>query len=100
LGAAEMLGTTELTPKQAEFVRMIDRAGNALLSVINEVLDHSKIEAGRLELESVAFDLHALIGRVSDLLSVSASEKGLEVLTKRAPEVPRRVVGDPQRLQR
>ena len=57
LGAAEMLATTELDPKQEEFVKMIDRAGNNLLSVVNEVLDHAKIEAGRLELETLPFDL-------------------------------------------
>jgi signal transduction histidine kinase/CheY-like chemotaxis protein len=100
LGATEMLGGTTLTPKQAEYVQMLDRAGNNLLSVINEVLDHAKIEAGRLELESVPFDLAAALDRVASLMSVAASERGLEILSKLVPSVPRRVVGDPARLQR
>jgi signal transduction histidine kinase/DNA-binding response OmpR family regulator len=100
LGATEMLGATALTPKQAEYVQMLDRAGNNLLSVINEVLDHAKIESGRLELESVPFDLDAALDRVATLMSVAASEKGLEVLSKLLPGAPRRVVGDPARLQR
>ncbi len=100
LGAAEMLATTELDAKQAEFVKMIDRAGNNLLSVINEVLDHAKVEAGRLELERIPFDLDMTVGRVKDLLAATAAEKGLELLTRREAGVPQRVVGDAQRLQR
>jgi signal transduction histidine kinase/CheY-like chemotaxis protein len=100
LGATEMLGATALTPKQAEYVQMLDRAGNNLLSVINEVLDHAKIEAGRLELESVPFELTAVFDRVATLMSGAASEKGLEILSKLLPSVPRLVAGDPARLQR
>jgi signal transduction histidine kinase/CheY-like chemotaxis protein len=100
LGAAEMLGATALTPTQAEYVQILDRAGSNLLWVINEVLDHAKIEAGKLELESVPFDTGAALDRVAGLLSVAAREKGLEILVKRAPGVPRRVIGDPARLQR
>jgi signal transduction histidine kinase/DNA-binding response OmpR family regulator len=100
LGAAEMLATTELDGKQEEFVKMIDRAGNNLLSVINEVLDHAKIEAGRLDLEELPFDLDLAVGRVKELLAPTAAEKGLELLTRRGPGVPRRVTGDAQRLHR
>jgi signal transduction histidine kinase/CheY-like chemotaxis protein len=100
LGAAEMLGGTTLTPTQTEYVQILDRAGSNLLSVINEVLDHAKIEAGKLELESVPFDAGAALDRVASLLSVAAKEKGLEILVKTAPGVPRRVIGDPARLQR
>jgi signal transduction histidine kinase/CheY-like chemotaxis protein len=100
LGAAELLAATSLTSRQSEYVRLLDRAGNNLLATINEVLDHAKIEAGRLELENVRFDLGALLDRVVELMSVAASKKGLEILSKRAPEVPRYLMGDPQRLQR
>ena len=100
LGATEMLGSTPLSAKQTEYVQMLDRAGNNLLSVINEVLDHAKLEAGKLELESVPFDLGAVVDRVAMLLSGAASEKGLEILVKRLPSVPTRVIGDPARLQR
>src|SRR4051794_32524166 len=100
LGAAELLGGTSLTPKQAEYVRLLDRAGNNLLSIINEVLDHAKIEAGKLELETVRFDVAAVVDRIVELMSVGASEKGLEILSKRSPGVPRFLMGDPRRLQR
>jgi signal transduction histidine kinase/DNA-binding response OmpR family regulator len=100
LGAAELLAATALTPKQTEYVRLLDRAGNNLLATINEVLDHAKIEAGKLELENVRFDLAALLDRVVELMSVGASKKGLDVLSRRSPEVPRYLMGDPQRLQR
>jgi signal transduction histidine kinase/DNA-binding response OmpR family regulator len=100
LGAAEMLGATQLSLKQREYVEMLDRAGNSLLSLVDEVLDHAKIEAGRLQLESAPFELAAAVDRVVKLMSVTASDKGLELLSKVLPNVPGRVVGDPARLQR
>jgi signal transduction histidine kinase/DNA-binding response OmpR family regulator len=100
LGAGDLLASTSLTEKQAEYIAMLNAAGNNLLSVINEVLDHAKIEAGRLELESVTFDCSVLLDRVVDLLAVSASRKGLELFSKYVPTAPRFVTGDPSRLQR
>ena len=82
LGVADLLATTELSGKQLEYVGLLNRAGNNLMSVINEVLDHAKIEAGRMELECVPFDCAALVERVVELLSVSASQKGLDLLSK------------------
>lgn len=100
LGAAEMLAKTPLTPQQAEYSQILNRAGNTLLSVVNEVLDISKIEAGRLELECVPFDCAAVVKRVADMLSVSAAAKGLELRAQYTPGTPRRVMGDPNRLER
>jgi signal transduction histidine kinase/CheY-like chemotaxis protein len=100
LGAAEMLQATELTETQAEYVGLLNGAGTNLLATVNEVLDHAKIEAGQLELDIIPFDCAAAVDRVAQLLSVSASEKGLDLLAKYTPETPRYVVGDPERLQR
>jgi signal transduction histidine kinase/CheY-like chemotaxis protein len=100
LGAAEMLQATELSETQAEYVALLNGAGTNLLATVNEVLDHAKIEAGQLELEIIPFDCAAVVERVVKLLSVSASEKGLDLLAKYTPETPRYVVGDPERLQR
>ncbi len=100
LGAAELLAGTPLNPAQQEYVRILESAGNNLLSVINQVLDHAKIEAGRLELETTPFDLDALLDRATGLMSAAVSKKGLELLSKRAPDTPRRLIGDPSRLQR
>jgi signal transduction histidine kinase/DNA-binding response OmpR family regulator len=100
LGVADLLATTELSGKQLEYVGLLNQAGNNLMSVINEVLDHAKIEAGRMELECVPFDCAALVERVVELLSVSASQKGLDLLSKYTAGVPRYVKGDSNRLQR
>jgi signal transduction histidine kinase/FixJ family two-component response regulator len=100
LGAAEMLQSTALTESQSEYVTLLNRAGNTLLSTVNEVLDHAKIEAGQFELDSMPFDCAAAVNRVVDLLSMSASAKGLDLLAKYTPETPRHVVGDAARLQR
>ncbi len=100
LGAAELLSATGLDEKQREYAGMLTRAGNNLLSVINDVLDHSKLEAGRLELERVPFECAATVNRVVELLSVSASEKGLHLVAKCLPGVPKHLTGDPNRLQR
>jgi len=100
LGAAEMLQATELNETQAEYVALLNGAGTNLLATVNEVLDHAKIEAGQLELDIIPFDCAATVDRVAQLLSVSAAEKGLDLLVKYTPETPRYVVGDPERLQR
>jgi signal transduction histidine kinase/DNA-binding response OmpR family regulator len=100
LGAAELLHSTELNSTQSEYVNLLNRAGNNLLATVNEVLDHAKIEAGQFQLEALPFDCAAAVDRVVDLLSVSASLKGLDLFAKYTPETPRYLVGDSDRLQR
>jgi signal transduction histidine kinase/DNA-binding response OmpR family regulator len=100
LGTAELLAKTPLDATQAEYVQILNRAGNTLLAVVNEVLDISKLEAGRLELESVPFDCAAAMKKVVDLLSMQVGGKALELKLEYAADAPRRVTGDPNRLER
>ncbi|MBQ0942208.1 response regulator [Ideonella sp. 4Y16] len=73
-------------------------AAEALLGVVNDILDSSRIEAGRLELENVAFELPSVLRRVSDSLSFEAESKGVEFFVRLDPNIPTRLVGDPLRL--
>jgi PAS domain S-box-containing protein len=99
LGMAELLAETPLNEEQREYVRTFQRAGDTLLALINDVLDLSKVEAGQLELERVAFYLDELVEHIADVLAVRAHAKGLELFVHVLPDVPTRVTGDPPRLR-
>jgi two-component system sensor histidine kinase/response regulator len=88
-----------LPPKQQDYVHKAHVAARNLLQILNDVLDVSKIEAGYLELESIDFDLEAVIGEMADVLGLKAEEKGLELLFSAAPDLPARLIGDPSRLR-
>ncbi len=98
IGMADLLWETELSPNQRKFVRIFRRAGSNLLSLINDILDLSKIEAGHLELETIEFDLVELIDKAIEILAMRANEKGLELACHIASDVPTRLLGDPNRL--
>ncbi|HNB42924.1 MAG TPA: response regulator [Burkholderiaceae bacterium] len=89
---------TELTPRQRDYLRKVQGAGQLLLGTINDVLDYSKIEAGRLELDRHEFDLEELLATVGVQLSERANSRGLELVIDLAPDVPRRLIGDQVRL--
>ncbi len=99
LGMASLLQDTDLTEQQQEFARVIRTSGEALLGVINDILDFSKIEAGHLELEREPFDLRACVEGATDVIAVRGSEKGLELASHLAPNVPPWVVGDVTRVR-
>ncbi len=99
LGMADLLAETELTPEQRRFTSTMTSNGNALLNLINGILDLAKIESGRLNLEQTDFDLEELVEHVADTLSTRAYEKGLELTTRIAPDVPPRLIGDTLRLR-
>ncbi len=99
LGMAQLLRDSHLNGSQQAYVDAIASSGELLLSLINDVLDFSKIDAGRLELEVLPFDLRAAIDSVADLLRFRATEKGLDLLVEVAPQVPTRVLGDGMRLR-
>lgn len=99
IGMSDLLLRTRLNADQASMVSAIKSSGDALLAVINDILDISKITAGKMTLESIPFDLRdALYGAVKSLTPV-AYEKGLELILHVSPQVPDRVVGDPLRLR-
>jgi len=99
LGMTELLLNTELDPTQTRYASTISRSGNALLAVINDILDYSKIDAGKLELSSAAFDLRDLVEDVVEILAESAHKKGVEVILKIDPNFHLAYSGDANRLR-
>lgn len=77
-----MLMDTDLKPNQQDYAETAHASGRELISLINEVLDQAKIESGRLELETVPFDLRSVLDNVLSLLSGKSNEKGIEVKKK------------------
>ncbi|MTV39820.1 hybrid sensor histidine kinase/response regulator [Duganella radicis] len=98
LGFAGLGTHLDLPAKPHDYFTKIGRAGQNLLNIIDDVLDFAKIESGKLELESVPFDLSETLVQIADLFSWRAAEKGLELLAWAKPDVPLRLVGDPLRL--
>jgi PAS domain S-box-containing protein len=99
LGMADLLWETELNSVQREYVARFRRAGSNLLTLINDILDLSKIEAGRFELEAIEFDLLELVDRVMEMASPRAILKNISVETQFVPGTPSCLIGDPVRLQ-
>jgi signal transduction histidine kinase/CheY-like chemotaxis protein/HPt (histidine-containing phosphotransfer) domain-containing protein len=99
IGMTGLLLDTDLTPRQRDFAETARSSCEALLAVVNDILDVSRIEAGRLELESAAFDLRQVVEEVADLLAVAAEKKGLDLVVRHAADTPRCVVGDPGRIR-
>jgi signal transduction histidine kinase/response regulator of citrate/malate metabolism len=99
IGMANLLLSTALNAEQRDLAETLVESSESLLAIINEVLDYSKIEAGRLALESIDFDLTEQLGLTLDLQAETAARKGLELVMDIAPDVPRVVRGDSVRLR-
>jgi|WetSurMetagenome_2_1015567.scaffolds.fasta_scaffold07241_2 PAS domain S-box-containing protein len=99
LGMADLLWETDLTEEQQQHVYIFKSAGSTLLSLINNILDLSKIEAGHLDLERVRFDVCELVERVCDVMRLAAHEKHIELIQRVEPEIPAVLIGDPGRLR-
>ena len=95
---AEMLASADLSQRHRRYAEIITRSGASLLTIINDILDLSKIEAGKLDLEAVPFSPERMVEDVASLFWEKARSKGLELAVRIAPEVPQQVVGDPTRL--
>ncbi|CAL95019.1 response regulator [Azoarcus olearius] len=98
IGLTHLALRTELSPQQRDYLRKIRGSSQALLGIINDILDFSKIEAGKLRLEQIPFTLHDVIDNLSNIVTVKAAEKGLDVLLAIDPAIPDRMRGDPLRL--
>ena len=98
IGMAHLTLRTELTQKQQDYVTKIHRAGLLLLGILNDVLDLSKIEAGKLDVEALPFFLDDVLCNVASVTSQRAADKGLEYLFNVPRSVPRYLIGDPMRL--
>jgi Signal transduction histidine kinase len=99
LGFANLLMDTRLDGEQREFVENIRCSGDALLTIINDVLDYSKIEAGKLSVDNMEFNLRSVCGEVRSLLQPSAAAKGLALNLHFAPSTPENLIGDPVRVR-
>ncbi len=99
LGMAELLAKTELTPRQKTFTDVIVKSGNALLTIINDVLDFSKINAGQLTLDPAPFRLAEAVEDVATLVSARVAEKNIELIVRVDPRLPAFVVGDAGRFR-
>lgn len=99
IGMTGLLLDTELDAVQRNYVEMIRKSGETLIEVINDILDISKIEAGKLELENVDFSLYDLLEELSSLFSIKAYEKGLELTCLIENNVPDHIRGDPFKLK-
>ncbi|MCH2682648.1 two-component sensor histidine kinase BarA [Leclercia adecarboxylata] len=99
IGFTRLTLKTELNPTQRDHLHTIERSANNLLAIINDVLDFSKLEAGKLILESIPFPLRNTLDEVVTLLAHSSHDKGLELTLNIKNDVPDNVIGDPLRLQ-
>ncbi len=99
LGMTELLLETKLNTDQRRFAEIVKSSGESLLSLINSILDLSKIEANKLELADVAFDLHQLVDDSVELLAEHAHRKNLEFACRIGDRVPVALYGDPERLR-
>ena len=99
LGFVELVLDTELAPEQRRALELVRSSSEALLTILNDILDYSKIEAEHLELESIPFDLPKVVHATATLLAVRAREKHLELTVDVPPDVPHLVRGDPTRVR-
>lgn len=98
LGMTRLALQAERDPKQRNYLDKISASAQTLTSILNDILDYSKIEAGKLELEESEFRLEAVLESVSAVTAMKAEEKGIEIIYAVAPDVPSRLVGDSLRL--
>jgi CheY-like chemotaxis protein len=99
LGMAELLAETSLDGQQQKFLEVMRNNGNALLTLINDILDLAKVESGRLSLEQMIFEPEQVFDKIGETLAVHAHAKGLELTLRIAPDVPTHVIGDALRLR-
>ncbi|USX18413.1 response regulator [Oxalobacteraceae bacterium OTU3REALA1] len=99
IGLARLLQEAGLGPRERGYLDKIQLATQSLLSLVNDVLDFSRVEAGQLELEHANFQLEQILDSISVLISGSASDKGVELVFDIEPGLPNELAGDPMRLQ-
>lgn len=99
IGMAHLLAESPLNAAQREYVEVLHDGADSLITFINDILDLSKIEAGKMSLENVAFDVQRLLENIAQQFAERAHRKGLELTLAIAPSVPRALIGDPGRLR-
>jgi len=99
LGLLQLIDPSALPKPQNDYLREVHKSGRSLLAIVNDLLDLSKIEAGEMRLESVAFDVSSMTEEIAVNYASAAHAKGIALITEIAPEVPSEVCGDPLRLR-
>jgi signal transduction histidine kinase/DNA-binding response OmpR family regulator len=99
LGMTELTLGTDLTSEQRDFLTMVKSSGDSLLDIINDILDYSKIEADKVVLDPVIFNIRELLGDTLKVMAIAAHRKGLELLLEVRQDIPRELLGDPGRLR-
>src|SRR5579883_1137881 len=99
IGMIDLLDGTPLAARQRDYVDIVRESANGLLRIINDILDISKLEAGRLELDSVEFELAKVMRQVVELMAAKAAEKHLRLAHSLAPGAQGRFLGDPTRIR-
>lgn len=99
IGMTNVLLNTKLTNSQRKYAETVMSSAESLLQIVNDILDVSKIEAGKLEFETLPFNIKTLIENITDIISIKAHEKNLDVMINIAPYIPKNVIGDPSRIK-
>ena len=99
IGMVELLMQTDLNPEQQSMLKIINDSGQSMMAIINDILDISKIEANKMELEAVTFNVAELLKSAEQMLSTAAHNKNLKLLVSVAPNIPVKVSGDPVRIR-
>ena len=98
IGLSGLALKNDMPPRIHDYLSKIRQSGEHLLGIINYILDFSRIESGKLEIESIPFDLESVVEHVKGLVSEDAQEKGLELLCHVDPSIPKTLIGDPMRI--
>jgi len=98
IGMSYLALQTELNDTQKNYIEKVNRSAEVLLRILDDILDFSKMEAGKLTMEKIEFALEDILDRLSDLVGLKAKESGLELRFEVAPDIPRALIGDPLRL--
>lgn len=99
MGMAELLSETKLDHEQKKYVEIFQRAGESLLSLINDILDLSKIEAGHFELDHVPFNINTVVEKASEIMALKAHQKHLELAVDVQEDLHQHYIGDPNRIR-
>ena len=99
LGIAELLKDTKLDPMQSHYVKVIGDSGAALLEIINDILDYSKIESGKMDIECIDVAMHSVLDDVISLFSIRSSENRVELVANIGADIPELIGGDPTRIR-
>jgi PAS domain S-box-containing protein len=99
VGMADLLKEMDLPQDAKNYIDILHNASDSLLAIINDILDISKIEAGKMEIENILFNLEKLLYDITEIIAIQASKKNIEVMCRIKPDVPLNLVGDPIKLR-